>query len=183
MLDTRIARQWDDDIVPQLIDYIRLPTAYMVQYGKGVRTLLASLHDDGRAITPKTSIWFPHYTPLLDALDPRRIATKTPLSAPDYPLYRASVVARAQSIRTNPAYHPSALDDKSLLDAEERALETDRHWRWITNHNEIQQLDPTHPFILITFFPPPPLPPPLPPPSLVDAKPKVRRRIVPVSYT
>jgi acetylornithine deacetylase/succinyl-diaminopimelate desuccinylase-like protein len=25
MLDTRIARQWDDDIVPQLIDYIRLP--------------------------------------------------------------------------------------------------------------------------------------------------------------
>ena len=25
MLDTRIARQWDDEIVPQLIDYIRLP--------------------------------------------------------------------------------------------------------------------------------------------------------------
>ena len=25
MLDTRIARQWDDDIVPQLVDYIRLP--------------------------------------------------------------------------------------------------------------------------------------------------------------
>ncbi|HYC37159.1 MAG TPA: M20/M25/M40 family metallo-hydrolase [Usitatibacter sp.] len=25
MLDTRIARQWDEDIVPQLIDYIRLP--------------------------------------------------------------------------------------------------------------------------------------------------------------
>ena len=25
MLDTRIARQWDDDIVAQLIDYIRLP--------------------------------------------------------------------------------------------------------------------------------------------------------------
>ncbi|MGZ5571292.1 MAG: M20/M25/M40 family metallo-hydrolase [Usitatibacter sp.] len=25
MLDTRISRQWDDDIVPQLIDYIRLP--------------------------------------------------------------------------------------------------------------------------------------------------------------
>ncbi len=25
MLDTRIARRWDDDIVPQLIDYIRLP--------------------------------------------------------------------------------------------------------------------------------------------------------------
>ena len=25
MLDTRIARQWDDDIVPQLIEYIRLP--------------------------------------------------------------------------------------------------------------------------------------------------------------
>ncbi|HUP98746.1 MAG TPA: M20 family metallopeptidase [Usitatibacter sp.] len=25
MLDTRIARHWDDDIVPQLIDYIRLP--------------------------------------------------------------------------------------------------------------------------------------------------------------
>ena len=25
MLDTRIARQWDDDIVPQLIDYIKLP--------------------------------------------------------------------------------------------------------------------------------------------------------------
>jgi acetylornithine deacetylase/succinyl-diaminopimelate desuccinylase-like protein len=25
MLDTRIARQWDEDIVPQLIDYIKLP--------------------------------------------------------------------------------------------------------------------------------------------------------------
>jgi acetylornithine deacetylase/succinyl-diaminopimelate desuccinylase-like protein len=25
MLDTRIARQWDEDIVPQLVDYIRLP--------------------------------------------------------------------------------------------------------------------------------------------------------------
>ena len=25
MLDTRIARQWDDDIVPQLVDYIRIP--------------------------------------------------------------------------------------------------------------------------------------------------------------
>ena len=25
MLDTRIARQWDEDIVPQLIEYIRLP--------------------------------------------------------------------------------------------------------------------------------------------------------------
>jgi acetylornithine deacetylase/succinyl-diaminopimelate desuccinylase-like protein len=25
MLDTRISRQWDDDIVPQLVDYIRLP--------------------------------------------------------------------------------------------------------------------------------------------------------------
>jgi acetylornithine deacetylase/succinyl-diaminopimelate desuccinylase-like protein len=25
MLDTRIARQWDDEIVPQLVDYIRLP--------------------------------------------------------------------------------------------------------------------------------------------------------------
>src|SRR3954468_19551507 len=25
MLDTRIARHWDDEIVPQLIDYIRLP--------------------------------------------------------------------------------------------------------------------------------------------------------------
>ncbi|HET7729471.1 MAG TPA: hypothetical protein VFK48_05515, partial [Usitatibacter sp.] len=25
MLDTRIARHWDDEIVPQLVDYIRLP--------------------------------------------------------------------------------------------------------------------------------------------------------------